>query len=242
MIYVSFYESVSNYLCDMENCTEIKARQLKDFETLDGKAMAQLLANSKTVALPKGALVFKENEQLNKLYCISHGACKFSTFDKSGQEHILRFLGEGDIMGKRSIVSNEGAKVSATTLTETLLYSIDKTNILDNVASNSAFCNDLLNAFVEDVNINEHTRVIFSAHRGIRQRLASLLLYLAEKFGQAEDGRLLIKVKRDDMASVLGTSAEYIINLLNSFKTKGYIRVLKREIYILSKSELQKIN
>ena len=242
MIYVSFYECVSNYLCGMENCTEIKARQLKDFETLDRKAMVQLLAGTEMVSLPKGSLVFKENQQLNKLYCIRQGACKFSTVDKSGQEHILRFLGEGDIMGKRSIISNEGAKVSATTLTDTLLCCIDKTDVLEHVKSNPFFCNDLLNAFIEDVNINEHTRVVFCVHKGFKQRLASLLLYLAEKFGQAEDGRLLIKVKRDDMASVLGTSSEYVINLLNIFKSRGYIKILKREIYITSKTGLEKIN
>lgn len=226
----------------MENCTEIKARQLRHFETLDKKAMVQLLASTEMVSLPKGTLVFEENQQLNKLYCIKQGACKFSTVDKGGQEHILRFLGEGDIMGKRSIISNEGAKVSATTLTDTVLCCVDKINILQCLKSNSAFCDDLLHAFIEDVNINEHTRVIFCVHKGIKQRLASLLLYLAEKFGQSEKGKLLIKLKRGDMASVLGTSAEYVINLLNSFKIKGYIRIVKREIFITSKSGLEKIN
>lgn len=225
----------------MEKCSQIRAKQLRDFKSLDNKALEKILASSESITLPKGSVVFTENQHLNKLYCIKEGACKFSTVDNAGQEHILRFLGQGDIMGKRAILSNRGAKVSATTLTETKLCCIDKDGILENLKSNTEFCNDLLNALIEDINTNEHTRIIFCSHKGIKQRLASLLLYLAEKYGQDETGKILLKIKREDMASVLGTSQEYIINLLAKFKDKDLLTVKRREIILLSKERLQEL-
>ncbi len=225
----------------MSQCVEIKSRQLKDFESLSVDAKHALLSHSKSVHIPKGRLIFEEDEPLERLYCIKKGACKFSKVDDEGQEHILRFLGEGEVMGKRSILSNQGAKVSATALVDTELCCLDKTQIVQQLHFNPRFCQDFIDALIEDANINEHTRIIFCVHKGIKQRLALLLLYLDKKYGVDEKGRLLLRLKREDMAAVLGTSSEYVINLLKSFKNFDLIDVVKREIYIISREGLEQI-
>ncbi|MEX0316140.1 MAG: Crp/Fnr family transcriptional regulator [Allomuricauda sp.] len=225
----------------MGKCTEIQAYQLRNFRSLSKKALDKIVNSSESLFLPKGSVVFEENQTLNKLYCIKEGACKFSTLDNLGREHILRFLGEGEIMGKRSILSNKGAKVSATTLTDTTLCCLDKNEILQNLKNNPDFCNDLFHAFAEDISINEHIRIIFCTHNGIKQRLASLLLYLADKFGQAPDGKLCVRLKREDMAAVLGTSQEYVVNLLAYLKSKELIKIKRSEIFITSKKGLSEL-
>ncbi|MEM9077081.1 MAG: Crp/Fnr family transcriptional regulator [Bacteroidota bacterium] len=218
---------------------EIRNRQLKDFESLSSIARERLLSTSESIKLPKGSLIFEESQPLNKLFCIKKGACKFSKVDNSGQEHILRFLGEGEVMGKRSVVTNLGARVSAVALTETELCCLDKTEIQKNLEENPKFCQDFLDSLIEDADINETTRMLFYSHKGFKSRLAMLLLYLLKKFGTNSEGKLNIKIKRDDMATVLGTSPEYIINLLKNFKRLKLIDVKKRELYILSKSGLE---
>ncbi|MEN1784083.1 MAG: Crp/Fnr family transcriptional regulator [Bacteroidota bacterium] len=222
----------------METYKALNAEQLKDFEALSEVAKKELLASSESIIIPKGTLLFEENEPLTKLYSIEKGACKFSKVDSSGQEHILRFLGAGEVMGKRAVWTQEGAKVSATALTETQLCCFDKDAILKHLEKNPKFCRDFLDALVEDVNINEHIRMIFCIHKGIKYRLAQLLLYLLDKFGADEKGKLRVRLKREDMAPVLGTSQEYIINLLKSFKNFGLIDVIKSEIYIQSQAGL----
>ena len=82
----------------MVNCTKIRNKQLKDFDSLSTKAKERLLLTSESVKLPKGSLIFEERQLLNKLFCIKKGACKFTKTDTSGQEHILRFLGEGEVI------------------------------------------------------------------------------------------------------------------------------------------------
>ncbi len=225
----------------MGNCNEIQSKQLKNFESLSVEAREKLALHSESVRLPKGSIIFEEEQSLSKLYCIQKGACKFSKVDDNGQEHILRFLGKGEVMGKRSILTNNGAKVSAVALTDTELCCLDKGDIIENLNDNPRFCQDFLDALVEDANINDHTRIVFCVHKGIKQRLAQLLLYLLDKYGMDEDGKLLLRLKREDMAAVLGTSQEYIINLLKSFKNFGLINTIKSEIYILSRGGLERI-
>nr|WP_299383118.1 Crp/Fnr family transcriptional regulator [Allomuricauda sp.] len=211
---------------------DICVDELCNLKSLSAKALERVIRTSESVFLPKGTTVFEENQQLNKLYCIKEGACKFSTMDTSGREHILRFLGKGEIMGKRSLISNKGAKVTATTLTDTELYCLDKNEISDNLRVNTNFCNDLLNAMVQDINLNQNARIAFSPHKGIRERLINLLIYLAEKFGLEANGKLVMRLRREDMASVLGTSPEYIINLLTQFKQKKILTISKGEIVL----------
>ncbi|PRX57618.1 Crp/Fnr family transcriptional regulator [Flagellimonas meridianipacifica] len=239
MIYVSFYRIAPKYLCYMVKCSKIQNKQLNDFDSLSEKARERLWSTSESIRLPKGSLVFKETQLLNKLFCIKKGACKFSKMDNSGQEHILRFLGEGEAMGKRSVVTNLGARVSAIALTETELCCLDKLEIQKNLEENPKFCQDFLDSLINDADINESTRMLFHSSKDIKSRLAKLLLYIQNKFGTNENGKLNVKLKRDDMATVLGTSPEYIINLLKKFRGLGLIDTKKRELYILSKSGLE---
>ncbi|MEM9868070.1 MAG: Crp/Fnr family transcriptional regulator [Bacteroidota bacterium] len=223
----------------MGNCTKIKNKQLKDFVSLPREAQERLISTSESIKLPKGSLIFEESQPLDKLFCIKKGACKYSKIDNTGQEHILRFLGEGEVMGKRAMVTNCSARVSATALTETELCCLEKMEIQKNLEENPKFCQDFLDSLIEDADINETTRMIFYSHKSIKQRLAQLLLYLLHKFGCCEVGRLNVKLKREDMATVLGTSPEYIINLLKKFKNLKLIDTQKSELYILSRSGLE---
>lgn len=241
MINVSFCKFPQKYLCGMGNCFEIQNRQLKDFSSLSLESRERLLMTSETISIAKGQSIFKEMQYLNKLYCIKYGACKFSKVDNAGQEHILRFLGKGEAMGKRSIITNNGAMVSATALTEMELCCLDKNEIQDNLKKNPRFCQDFLDSLIEDVNINEFLRINFTNKKSIKSRLASLLLYLLDKYGADEKGKLNLKLKREDMATVLGTSPEYIINLLKQFKNFGIIDTERSAIFILSKDRLKEM-
>ncbi len=225
----------------MGTCMEIKASKLKDFQSMPTDIQRQLLETSEFISLPKGTTVFEENQNLDKLYCIKKGACKFSKTDKVGNEHVLRYLGEGEIMGKRSLFSNGGAKVTATTLTHTELCCLDKGILFQQIFKSPEFCQDLYKAMAEDINVNEQNQVIFGAGKTIKERLINLLLFLAFKFGITEDGKLKVRIKREDMASTLGTSQEYIINLLKKFKNLQLINIIKGEIYILSTERLENI-
>ncbi len=241
MIYVRYFDFIPVYFCGVDRCSDIHAKQLKDFQALSEASQKQLHQSSEVLHLPKGAIVFEENEYLSKLYCIKKGACKFSKFDDSGEEHILRFLGKGEVMGKRSIISKRGARVAATTLTATQICCLDREEVLEHLNQNTEFCQDVLEAFVEEANLSDKTRVIFSPSKSIKGRLAKLLLYLSEKYGTDGKGKLNLRLRREDMAATLGTSQEYVINLLKSFKKAGLIKTIKSEIQILSKSGLERI-
>jgi len=75
----------------------------------------------------------------------------------------------------------------------------------------------------------------------VRERVAGLLIYLSQNFGnQTDDGlRLEIKLTRDEMASIVGTATETLIRFLSEFKEEGLIVQDKKIIIIKNMAQLE---
>ncbi|AZQ59271.1 Crp/Fnr family transcriptional regulator [Maribacter sp. MJ134] len=223
----------------MTTCNLSKAKQLNFLNSLSIKEKEKLNANSEMCQIRKGSVVFVENEQLQKLFFINEGACKFSVFDDKGKEHITRLLGKGDLMGRRSLITKKGALVTATAISDTTLCCLDKSALLKNLERNNNFCIDVLRGFLSDFEDQEFKMKVYQNRQSIQKRLAGLLLYMRTKFGLNADGSLRITLKREDMANILGTSSEYIITILTRFKKAHLVALKKGKITIISDNQLR---
>jgi CRP-like cAMP-binding protein len=219
-----------NHLCVGKQFNYLNS--LTDFEK------ESLFEFTKLTKLKKDEVVFLENERLKELYAICEGACKFTFIDDKGKEHITKILGKGDVMGRRSIIINRGALFTATAISDTLIYSLDKTTFLNSLQTNNNFCQDVLKGFIFDVEDEAEKITFFQNNRKLKIRLAGLLLYLSKKFGTEKKGWLNVCPKRKDMANILGTTSEYVISLLSAFKDKNYLSLKRDKIKIDSKKAL----
>ncbi len=134
----------------MDSCDNCKAKQLNFLKSLTPEALDRLQKSSTPLQFKKGETIFFEDEQLQELFCIREGACKFSKTNKKGDEQIINLLGEGELMGRRSLISQKGALVTATAVTATTLCCMPQKLVLENIQNNNAFCLDVLNGFITD--------------------------------------------------------------------------------------------
>lgn len=225
----------------MADCNLSNAKQLNFLKSLSAKEKDRLHAKSTSKKVLKGAVIFSEADVLQTVFCIKDGACKFSIIDDKGKEIVTNFLGKGDLMGRRSLISKKGAMVTATAITDTTLCCIDNESLLKGFAKNNEFCLDALKGFVADDEERNLKMGLYDNRRGIKNRLAGLLIYLKDKFGAEHNGTLNIGLKREEMANVLGTSSEYVITLLTKFKKQGFIGLYRGEINIISEKALRKM-
>lgn len=209
-------------------------KQFNFLKSVTSKESEALTKSGNTFNVSKGDIIFYESEKLYKLFCICKGACKFSLIDDNGREHITKLLGEGDLMGRHAIISNNGALVTATAITDAVLCSIDKTIILHTMDSNNKFSKDVVNGFVKEMADDIEKIQYFQNYKSVKIRLAGLLLYLTKKYGVDNEGWIKVSLKRQDFANILGTTSEYIIALLSKFKHKKYLKVEREKIKILS--------
>lgn len=213
-------------------------KQFNFLKSVTSKESEALTKSGNTFNVSKGDIIFYESEKLYKLFCICKGACKFSLIDDNGREHITKLLGEGDIMGRHAIISNNGALVTATAITDVVLCSIDKTAILHTMDNNNKFSKDVVNGFVEEMADDIEKIQYFQNYKSVKIRLAGLLLYLTKKYGVDNEGWIKVSLRRQDFANILGTTSEYIIALLSKFKHKKYLKVEREKIKILTPKHL----
>lgn len=225
----------------MAPCDFQIAKQFNFLKSMTAVEREALMRTSSPLQLQRGEVLFMESEQLQKLFCIREGACKFSNYDDKGKERITRLLGKGELMGRRSLISKKGAMVTATAITDTKVCAVDRLPVLRCLQRNTEFCMDVIKGFVEDTEDDIKRKALFENHQSISKRLAGLLLYLEEKFGMEKDGSLKLFVKREDMANLLGTSSEYVISLLSRFKATGLVDLERGKILLGNKEALRQM-
>jgi CRP-like cAMP-binding protein len=226
----------------MTNCAVHLMEKWRAPTAASARHWERALKGAITKQVPKGEPIFEEGERLDGLYFIYKGACKFFKLGEDDREHIYRLLGAGEMMGKRSVLTNQGAKVAATALVDTQLCFVPKEALQELLAQDLAFSNRFTDLLIEDMNQDEQVKLLLCSHKSIKKRLAQLLLFVADKFGTDTQGRLVLPLKREDMAALLGTSQEYVINLLANFKNFGQIHLSKRTIYIPNRAKLHELS
>lgn len=218
----------------MSTCSICNSKQLNFLNSLKLEERASFLANASIQVFKKGDIIFFEDDELQQLFCIKEGACKFSKENSRGDEFITDLLGFGDIMGRRFVLTQKGAVLTATAITDVTLCCLPKKLVLDAIKNNNSFCQDILNGIIVD-SVNDIKKIEFyKNHYGVKHRLAGLLVYVSGKFGVDTKGWLNVSLKRQDIANILGTTTEYVISLLSSFKEKKYISSKKGKIKLTS--------
>ncbi len=193
------------------------------------------------IMVQKGDFLFREGSHLDRLFIIRDGAFYFSRLDSQGQSQILRLLGPGEMLGKHAALTGIKCLYTAKALENSYLFAYDKRE-LENSEHEGELYRFLFNRLMEEYRSQVMEQQVFTAHSSIPSRLAALLLLLLDKFGTQPDQSLRINLKRQEMASVLGTSAEYVIHLLSGFKKQNLIAMPKNRLVILAENKLRALS
>jgi len=189
----------------------------------------------------RGNIIYHEGSRTNGFYCINSGILKIYKTGIEGREQIIAFAKKGDIIGYRSILSNELACSTAKVIEDAILCFIPGETLINLVKNNGNFsmammqqtCKELgeANSFITDI-----------AQKTVRERLAEVLLNLKKNFGLDEDHILQISLTREELANIVGTATESVIRLLSEFKQDLLIDLNGRKIKILDIKRLEKIS
>ena len=189
----------------------------------------------------KGDILYHEGNRISGFYCINSGIIKVYKTGLDGKEQIIRFAKPGDIIGYRSIHSNETACTTAKAIEDSRVCFIPSDILINFIKQNPGFslelmkltCNELgeANSYITDI-----------AQKTVRERLAEVLLKLVEDFGLDDQKYLKISLTREELANIVGTATESVIRLLSEFKTDKLVELTGRRIKILNTRGLEKIS
>ena len=225
----------------MSKCEQCIVRQLNSLGELTKEELIRISACKSSELVKKGDVLFNEGEYINGVYCIKDGVCKVTKMSSNGREQIVKLIKKGDLLGERSLVSDEAANLKATAINDMEVCFIPKHEIVKDINANSKFAMSVLKDLA--LSLKEADNVIVDmAQKTVKQRLAETLLHLNKSHSYNDGSGLLdIQLSREDIANIIGTATESAIRLLSAFKKEKLIHLKGKEIYILDTKQLQRI-
>lgn len=196
--------------------------------------------NKITETYKRGSIVYRQGNRMKGFCCVQSGIIKIYQTGFDGKEQIIRFAKSGDIIGYRSVVSNEPACTTTEVIEEAVLCHIPTEILLKLVKNNGNFAVELMKLTCKELG-EANSYITDIAQKTVKERLAEILIHLDGEFGEDSQGILNISLTREELSNIVGTATESIIRLLSEFKTLGYIEINGRKIKILDRPGLKYI-
>lgn len=208
--------------------------------SLSNEDFQKYMDSKKKISIAKGKLVFEEGDMPKGVYYIDKGAIKLYKLGFNKKEQILRFAKEGDLIGYRSLLSEEEYGASAEAMTPMEVTFIP-TKIFHMLLMNNP---KLSYAMLQKISyeLGEYSNTIkLLAQKTVRERLAEVLILLEKKMGMNPEGFIRLSLTREEIANLIGTATESAIRLISEFKQDNLIEVEGRNIKIINHDRLKKL-
>jgi CRP/FNR family transcriptional regulator, polysaccharide utilization system transcription regulator len=225
----------------MEKCEQCIVREFSSLKALNKEELLKIADCKTSYRIKKGEHLFEEGESVNGIFCIKDGVCKLSKLSSNGKDQIVKLVKSGELLGQRSMISEEPANLSAVALEDMEVCFIPKTEILGFFDQNNQFSMNVMKNICGDLKeADEH--MVSMAQKTVKERLAETLINLQGNFGKNDDGSLHITLSRDELAGMIGTATESCIRLLSEFKKLGLIELTGKKITLIDLPKLRKLS
>lgn len=112
------------------SCNAQDLATVRLFELLDEDELAQLASVIDSEKLSAGEVVFRAGDLGECLYIVNYGEVELWVKDTAGQKIVLKVAGEDDLFGEISMLDNRPRSATATALTDTELFALDRDDLL----------------------------------------------------------------------------------------------------------------
>jgi CRP-like cAMP-binding protein len=224
----------------MGKCEQCIVREFSALKALNKDELIRIADCKTSYTVKKGETIFDEGDSLNGIYCIKDGVCKLSKLSDNGKDQIVKLVKKGELLGQRSLISEETTNLSAVAIEDMQVCYIPKQEILQFFNENNQFSLNMMKSVCGDLK-DADDNMVNLAQKTVKQRLAETLLKLETDFGMHEDGSLKIQLSREEIAGMIGTATESCIRLLSEFNKEGWITLQGKKITITNKKEMQRL-
>lgn len=224
----------------MSKCEQCIVREFSSLKALNKEELLKMAECKTSYTIKKGEPIFEEGESVNGIFCVKDGVCKLSKLSANGKDQIVKLVKSGELLGQRSLISEEPANLSAVALEDMEVCFIPKTEIMNFFNQNNQFSMNVMRNICGDLKeADDH--MVSMAQKSVKERLAETLLYLEDTFGKNSDGSLHIQLSREELAGMIGTATESCIRLLSELNKSGLVDLSGKKITILDRNKLKRM-
>ncbi|MGP8216002.1 MAG: response regulator [Bacteroidia bacterium] len=236
---------------ELLNAIEVRLKRsnlLKKNFTQDINGLSQFIKEAKEFRLPltntsdyrirrylKKEELYSENDTPSMVYLINNGKIKTCKMSGDGKEFITGIYSKGEYFGYIAILEGTNYSDSAIALEDSEVAFIPRNDFLSLVYSNNEVSARFIKMLANDISEKEE-RLLGLAFNSVRARVADAIVILYKK----NEKNNSIRIPRDDLAGIIGTSTESLIRTLADFKLEKLIETDGREIKVLNLTGLER--
>jgi CRP/FNR family transcriptional regulator len=177
------------------------------------------------------------------IFCINGGVVKVYKTASNGKEQIIHLAQKGDFLGYAALLGEENYTNTAMIIEDAKICFIPRESFLNTLFTNSKFFKRITMALSHEIGVMEE-KLTDATQKSIRERLAYLLLQLAQSYGidGGESQRIDLVLSREEIAGMVGTATESVIRLLSEFKKDNLIELEGKRIIVKDKRGLARLS
>lgn len=200
--------------------------------------LKELFENSVVDKYKRKQIIFTEGNHPQYLFYVVKGKVKAFKTSEYGKELTVGLYAAGDFIGYTALLEESTYRVTAEALEETEIAIISRKDFFDLIDSNSAVAMQFIR-ILADKNNQKAEQMVQLAYDSLRKRVANALLLLQHTFKSGFEGKFIIKITREELANLSGTSTESLIRTLSDFRSEKLIAIHGSDIEILDKKKLE---
>jgi CRP-like cAMP-binding protein len=224
----------------MSKCEQCIVREFSSLKALNKQELLQMAHCKTSYTIKKGEPLFEEGESIHGVFCVKDGICKLTKLSANGKDQIVKLIKAGELLGQRSLISEEPVNLSAVALEDMEVCFIPKKEILQFFSENNQFSMNVMKTICGDLKESDD-HMVSMAQKSVKERLAETLLYLEDTFGTAADGSLHVQLTREELAGMIGTATESCIRLLSELNKTGLVELNGKRIHLKDRNKLRRM-
>ena len=202
------------------NKPKIKPREKTAFNArafLDSAGIPRRIAKYR-----RSQRIHSQGDPATDVLYIQQGGVKLSVVNPFGKEAVVAILGPGDFLGEGSIIYQAVRLSTATAITPTTLFVIEKNEMVRALHTEHEF-SDRFISYILSRNIRTEEALIDQLFNSTEKRLARALLLLSQ-YGRPDDPlKWLPKVSQEMLAEMIGTTRTRVSFFMTKFRKLGFI-------------------
>jgi CRP-like cAMP-binding protein len=211
-------------------------------QALSDDERAEFRAAGRVCRYAKGEAVFHEGDDPGGVIAILSGRAKVSATGVAGREVVLRFAGEGELIGELSAMAGRPRTASVTALEDLEAVAMRTAEFRRFIEEHPRVAPVVFDRLALLLAEADRHRVDF-ATRDVTARIAGRLIELADTDGEPAEGavRITLPLSQDELGAWAGASREAVARSLHLLRELGWIETRRREIRVLNADGLRSL-
>ena len=224
-------------------CDLCSSRKQSPFSTLPDASLCAISDVKRMLSHRKGQILYYEGAKPLGIFCINTGVVKVYKTASNGKEQIIHLAKKGDFLGYAALLGEENHTHSAMIIEDAKICFVPREVFLASLTKNNEFSQRITKQLSHELGVMEE-KLTDASQKNIRERLAFLLLQLANSYGIEGNGsqKINLALSREEIAGMVGTATESVIRLLSEFKKDGLIELDGKKILLKDKKALARLS